>query len=173
MDLVPDEDRANLKKYHNKFTQIAVVQVELLVDLSIDDLGIYCFCPILGPSRGPLWLAVYSRARYQRSCYYDFLLRVRSQIPKARLLHFLRVRLGIHGEHLLGVLAKQGLYLHDSFLGRDWRAFHLSLDDISTSIRINFRCGLSSSWAHVCDWQNPLAGLRTCGKAKSPAARYG
>ena len=27
MDLIPDEDRAKLKKYHNKFTQIAVVQV--------------------------------------------------------------------------------------------------------------------------------------------------
>ena len=27
MDLIPDEDHAKLKKYHNKFTQIAVVQV--------------------------------------------------------------------------------------------------------------------------------------------------
>lgn len=82
MDLVPDEDRAALKKYHNKFTQIAVVQVEHLVGHSIHDLGIYSFCLVLGPPRWPLRLAVYPRARYQRPCHHDFLLRLRSQIPK-------------------------------------------------------------------------------------------
>lgn len=100
-----------------------------------------------------------SEVRFRKVCFNAliFLLLCRLLFFSARLLHFLRVRLGIHGEHLLGVLAKQGLYLHDSFLGRDWRAFHLSLDDISTSIRINFRCGLSSSWAHVCGKKHDLA----------------
>jgi len=118
--------------------------------ISIHDLGIYCFCLVLGPPRWPLRLAVHPRARYQRPCYHDFLLRLRSQIPKAWLLYFLRLRLGLHGEHLLGVLAEQGLDLLNSCLGRNRRAFDLSLDDISTCIRVNLRRGLSSSWAHVC-----------------------
>lgn len=39
MDLVPDEDRAALKKYHNKFTQIAVVQAFIVSALFWGLLG--------------------------------------------------------------------------------------------------------------------------------------